>query len=61
MLTTYKDWLASRQANHAHCIHDCEHPQPFMQDGKCYCGRCYHESKELNEVIPCIPEVCKEH
>jgi hypothetical protein len=52
---------------HSHCPHDCEHPQPFVAnpmvgppDNKEFCGHCLVYDHELVEMIPCIPEICKD-
>lgn len=45
---------------HSHCPCDCEHPQPFEQDGVWYCGRCWVKFGALCLMIPCTPETCNE-
>lgn len=45
--------------DHSHCPYGCEHPQPFVHEGKEYCGRCWFVYKiGLVEMIPCTPETC---
>lgn len=67
MLFEEDQWYKENNCDHAHCPDNCEHPQPFIQHGKAghknkmYCGRCYHKYNEMNEMIPCTPEVCKEN
>jgi len=57
---TYSDWCKERDCDHAHCPYECEHPQPFvLDDGRLVCGRCAFMDKELVEMLPCVPEVCK--
>jgi hypothetical protein len=43
-----------------HCPLDCEHPQPFEQDGVLYCGRCYFKPPQsiLTAMVPCTPDIC---
>lgn len=43
---------------HYHCPLDCEKPQPFREDGKHWCGRCYHEGRGMIEMFLCTPETC---
>lgn len=60
----HEQWYKQNNCTHCHCPYDCEHPQPFllMIDNKniMYCGRCYHTSGELVEMVPCNPEICKD-
>jgi hypothetical protein len=44
--------------NHFHCPNDCEHPQPFLQNNKWFCGRCYCKYGELVECHPCTTNNC---
>lgn len=54
--TTLDEWYKAHDCDHAHCPHDCEHPQPFIHEGKLYCGRCYFQCRyTLSEMIPCVP------
>ena len=61
MKETYRDWLTERGCSHAHCPHDCEHPQPFVYPatGQLICGACWFEADTVSEVVPCVPGVCK--
>jgi hypothetical protein len=43
---------------HSHCPRGCEHPQPFIRDGKQYCGLCRFFHVRLVEMVPCTPETC---
>jgi hypothetical protein len=44
---------------HTHCPYDHEHPQPFKgEDGKEYCGACWHRDKRLVEMVPCTDDIC---
>ena len=54
----YTVWCRERNVTHAHCPHECEHPQPFMLDGKLVCGRCAIVCGEIVEMVPCTPEDC---
>lgn len=58
----YEKWYKDHGCDHAHCPDGCEHPQPvLLSDGRMVCGRCRHKYGETVEVLPCGPEICKEH
>lgn len=42
-------------SEHYHCLHECEHPQPFEYFGVMWCGRCFFVYKALCPMILCIP------
>ena len=47
--------------SHMHCPYDHEKPQPFRltEAGRVwYCGKCWHDDKELVECVPCTPNIC---
>lgn len=44
---------------HAHCPQGCEHPQPFMDGGREYCGRCWFKEGVRTEMVLCSPETCE--
>lgn len=59
MPETYEAWCQALGVTHAHCIYDCEHPQPFiLLPGVLVCGRCWFICGERTEMVPCTPEVC---
>jgi hypothetical protein len=58
-VSAYLDWCKQRGVTHAHCFYFCEHPQPFILNGKLVCGRCYFVYGEVSEVVPCTPENCR--
>jgi hypothetical protein len=55
---TPTEWYRQHGCTHAHCPHDCEHPQPFMLDGKFVCGRCACINHLRVEMVPCQPDIC---
>lgn len=55
---TYPEWCVANDCSHAHCPYDCEHPQPFIMNGKLICGRCYFKDDDIVEMKPCSPENC---
>lgn len=58
-LMSYSEWCKAHNCDHAHCPHDCDHPQPFvLADGRLVCGRCAIIDHELVEMVPCTPEHC---
>jgi hypothetical protein len=48
-----EEWYAEHGVYHAHCPDGCEHPQPFILDGKLVCGRCAIKFGEVVEMEPC--------
>lgn len=58
-MSEYDRWCQERGCTHAHCPHDCEHPQPFMHEGKLVCGRCLIVCKVVTEMVPCVPGICE--
>lgn len=50
-------WCAERGCDHVHCAHACEHPQPFLDGGVLYCGRC-NAYGTRTAMVPCVPETC---
>lgn len=50
---TYSDWCLAHNVTHGHCPHNCEHPEPFVLEGRLYCGRCEAYENELVEMVPC--------
>ena len=58
MIQTYDDWCREHGVDHGHCPFDCSHPQPFVLNGKLYCGRCEAVDNVLTEMVPCTPQVC---
>lgn len=57
-LDVYDQWCEDRGASHAHCPLECDHPQPFIHDGKLVCGCCLIMGGIVTEMVPCTPEVC---
>lgn len=58
-LSGYSRWCEKNGCTHGHCPYECEHPQPFEHpDGNLYCGKCWHDDRELTEMVPCVPEIC---
>ena len=57
---TVADWYARHGCDHAHCPHECEHPQPFMDGERLVCGRCANVEHIETEMVPCTPEICIE-
>lgn len=57
---TYTEWCDERKCDHGHCPDGCEHPQPFIKDGKCLCGRCFFRFSEKVEMVPCDERLCDE-
>ena len=55
---TEAEWYEKHNCSHAHCKYLCEHPQPFMLGEQLVCGRCAIIDNEINEMIPCTPEIC---
>lgn len=43
---------------HYHCPYDHEHPQPFAEGDKLYCGTCWVKNREITEMVLCNPETC---
>jgi len=60
MIASYPDWCDAHGCSHGHCPLDCEHPQPFVHEGRLYCGRCWVLCKVLTEMVPCGPNNCGE-
>lgn len=58
--STYIGWCVARGCSHAHCPHDCESPQPFVDGERLLCGRCWHLEGIETEMVPCTPEMCAE-
>lgn len=58
----YLGWLLTHGSgsDHANCPYHCEHPQPFMWDGKLCCGKHWHDDGELIEMQACTPEFCED-
>jgi hypothetical protein len=54
----YGEWCLLTGCKHGHCPYDCEHPQPFILDGRLLCGRCAAKDDELIDMIPCTLEDC---
>lgn len=53
---TYEQWCATHGVSHLHCPSGlCQHPQPFVADGKLWCGRCWAKYGELVEMVACVP------
>lgn len=48
-----EEWYKLNNANHAHCEHGCDHPQPFVIEDKAYCGRCWFVEKKHVLVQAC--------
>lgn len=48
------------KADHYHCPYEHEHPQPFDEGGKEYCGACWVRDNQMVEMVPCTPDVCIE-
>jgi hypothetical protein len=46
------------ELDHDHCPYDCEHPQPFRQGDKSFCGRCWFVCGILTPMVQCTPETC---
>jgi hypothetical protein len=55
-MNTIEEWYDLY--GHGHCPFDCDHPQPFIKDGKVLCGKCYFMSNIETEMVPCTPEIC---
>ncbi len=55
---SYGRWLARRGATHAHCPHECEHPQPYIYKGVLVCGVCHLHRGVISKMEPCVPGVC---
>jgi hypothetical protein len=55
--TTAK-WYTAHNCTHAHCPHDCEHPQPQLDGDDLLCGRCLVIERRRTPMLPCTPEVC---
>ncbi len=55
---TYREWCEAHNCQHAHCPHDCFHPQPFVDGERLFCGRCLYEYDTVTEMVPCTPETC---
>lgn len=53
------DWYRRHGCTHAHCPYHCEHPQPFVYEGRLLCGRCAVKDDEAVDMIPCVPETCE--
>lgn len=53
-----RDWYAEQGVTHAHCPCGCEHPQPFILNGKLVCGVCAIQDGKICEMVPCTPDVC---
>ena len=57
---TKAEWYAKHGCRHAHCPHECEHPQPFVDDdGVLLCGRCWFKTGERTKMIPCAVGICE--
>jgi hypothetical protein len=57
---TYAEWCRENGVSHAHCPRLCEHPQPFVEGGRLYCGKCEADDGVLTECVPCVPGLCGE-
>ena len=51
-------WYGKHDCSHAHCPCGCDHPQPFLLDGRLVCGECAIRDGYLCEMIPCGPDTC---
>jgi hypothetical protein len=58
-LSDYEIWCREKGCQHAHCPCYCDHPQPFLHDGKLVCGECAIVDGNFCEMIPCYPETCE--
>lgn len=57
-LMTKREWYEKHGCTHAHCPHECEHPQPLLDGDELLCGRCLILCGERSAMIPCTPETC---
>ncbi len=57
-LTEYQQWCKNNNCSHGHCPFECEHPQPFILDGKLVCGQCAILRGEISVMVPCSPYNC---
>lgn len=55
---TEQEWYVKHNCTHAHCIDECEHPQPYMDDEALLCGRCAALCGVRSEMMPCVPGDC---
>ena len=54
----YMTWCDQNETSHGHCPLGCEHPQPFGSDGRLFCGKCWHDTGTLTEMVPCNEGIC---
>ena len=57
-METYDDFCRAEDVHHFHCPDGCEHPQPFVSDGRLLCGRCWFVVGVVTECVPCDDDVC---
>ena len=50
---TYAEWCVQNHCSHAHCPQGCWHPQPFLYQGRLFCGQCEALAGLLTEMAPC--------
>lgn len=57
----YDAWCEENGTHHGHCPLGCEHPQPFVHQGRLICGRCFFKHGDITEMVPCTPDTCEQH
>lgn len=59
-ISAYTAWCLEQGCTHGHCPLGCEHPQPSTYAGtaQVICGVCYFADGTINEIVPCLPEMC---
>jgi hypothetical protein len=61
IVSGYSAWCEERGVTHAHCPHDCYHPQPQVaQNGDLICMRCAVLEGRYTVMEPCTPDVCED-
>jgi hypothetical protein len=57
-MQTKREWYERHDCTHAHCPHDCEHPQPILDGAELLCLRCLTFEGRRTPMIPCTSETC---
>ena len=60
-MKTIKEWYEANNADHCHCGCGCDHPQPFIENGEAWCGRCWFVGNEKRRVDPCDGTRCEDY